>query len=74
MENPTGIIPNPPPQALLEKIRAIVSENCDDYLLVISIGNNIHTLYKTKTNAFGMASLICHDINQEWWITKNTKP
>ena len=74
IENNTIPLPPSPPPAtdkILEKIRAIVSEHTQDFLIVVSIDNNVHSLYKTKTNAFGMASMICHDINQDWWMNKN---
>lgn len=59
------------PDAALEKIRAVVGEHAQDYLIVVSIKDNVHSLYKTKTGAYGMASMVCHDINQDWWMNKS---
>lgn len=75
METPSStqpIQPNPN-QVILDKIRAVVSEHSDDFLLVVQIKGDIHSFYRSKTSAFGMASMICHDINQDWWINRNTK-
>ncbi len=56
---------------ILEKIRAVVSEHTNDFLVVVAIDNDVHSLYKTKTGAYGMASMVCHDINQDWWMNKS---
>lgn len=70
---PTGITPNPPPVELLSKIKAIIGERTDDYLVVVSIDGDLFSLYKTKTAAFGMASMVVQDINHDWRVNRGNK-
>lgn len=65
--------PSPVPKAVMEKIRAVVSERVDDYLVVVSIDGDLYTLYRTKTAAFGMASMVVQDINHDWWVNRSNK-
>lgn len=65
--------PSPAPKKLLENIRAVIGERTDDYLIVISINGDLYSLYKTKTAAFGMASMVVQDINHDWWMNRNNK-
>ncbi len=71
---PTGTVPiNPPPLEALNKLRAVAGEHFDDYLLVVSVKGDVFSLYKGKVSAFGMASMVCQDINHDWWVNRNNK-
>lgn len=76
IETPQGTVsppPKPAPKEILEKIKAVVGERVDDYLVVVSIEGDVYSLYRTKTAAFGMASMVCHDINHDWWLNRSNK-
>lgn len=61
------------PVELLNKVKALVGERFDDYLIVVSSNGNIFSLYKNKTSAFGMASMVVQDINHDWWVNRSNK-
>lgn len=58
---------------VLQKMHDLAQEHFDDYLIVVMRdGKEWHT-YKNKITAFGMASMISHEVNTKWYIsdTKN---
>ncbi len=73
MEAPQGVIPNPPPAAVLNKIRAIAGEHFDDYLIVVCKDGDVFSSYKAKCSAFGMALMVVQDINHDWWVNRSNK-
>lgn len=55
-------------EAALSKIRMIAGEYFDDYLIVLSKGNERWRAYKTEDGAHGKASFILSEINKKWWV------
>jgi len=55
-----------PHEVQMEKLKTIVEEHFDDYLLVLLKDNQEWHTYKNKTSAYGMASLILHGISCDW--------
>lgn len=57
-----------PPSVGLQKVQAVIEENFDNYLIVVMNKDGMTwRAYKNRTMAFGMASMITHEINQDWW-------
>lgn len=77
MENtiPTSATPQLPPSedAILDKLKTIAGEHFDDYLLVVSKDKMIWNTYSSRVSAYGMASMVVHDINQDWWNGRSNK-
>lgn len=72
METPSDIIPVQPPEAALQKLHAIAGEHFDQFLIVVMAKNgNTWRSYSNKLSAYGMASMICQEVNQDWWNNKN---
>ena len=73
MEEVKAVTPNPIPQEALNKIKAVVGEHFDDYLIVVSKDGDVYSLYKAKCSAFGLASMVTQDINHDWWVNRSNK-
>ena len=69
------IVPGQPPVPIdvLNKVRAIVGEHFDDFLIVVAKDGEVYSSYKAKCSAFGMASMIVSDINHSWWLNRSDK-
>jgi len=63
--------PTPVHEEALQKIRMLVGEHFDGFLLVVSKNGQRWSTYKTDDEAFGMASFIVHTINKKWWESGN---
>lgn len=51
---------------VLNKLQAIASEHCDDYLIVLSKDGDLYSASKTKCSAYGMAQMVIGDIKDSW--------
>ena len=76
MENNIGQqgVPSPalPPvhEEALKKIRMIAGEHFDSFVIVLGKSGQRWSTWNDDTAAFGMASFVCHKINQKWWNEK----
>lgn len=66
-------VPSPSENVILEKLKSIAGEHFDDYLLVVSKDKMIFNTYNSRVAAYGMASMVVHDINQDWWTGRSNK-
>ena len=57
-----------PPEPTLKKMQAMAEEHFDDYLIIVKRKNESPwRAYSDATQAFGMASMVCTEINQRWY-------
>ena len=67
-EQLNGTIPMEPAEPTLKRLQAICEEHFDDYLIIVKRKNESPwRAYSDATQAFGMASMVCTEINQRWY-------
>lgn len=52
----------------LNKIRSLISEHFDEYLIVVTKGPKVYNCYKSKLSAMGMCRMVEQDIEDSWSI------
>lgn len=60
-------------QAELDRIKAIVGEKFDDYLIVVVKEGDIFSTYKSRVAAYGMCTMTKDDIDDYWQKCRENK-